>query len=62
MTLPADLALIKFPASKAVVYEFPFRSELSFRVLVQRACPKLTAHIRKNALPETPVFEIYDQE
>jgi hypothetical protein len=53
--------VVEFSKTKAVVAEFPFKGPMSIMVGVFKVYPKLNAYIEQRGLPQSPIFEIYDQ-
>jgi len=50
----------KYPRSKCVTAEFPFRGTFSIFLGILKVYPKLKEHMDKNGYPPVPIMEIYD--
>ena len=50
----------KYPASKSVVAEFPFKGTPSIFLGLVKVYPKLTEYLAEHKYPPVPIMEIYD--
>lgn len=50
----------KYPSSKSVVAEFPFKGKPSIFIGIFKVYPKLTDYIEQNNYSQGPIMEIYD--
>jgi len=50
----------KYPASKSIVAEFPFKGKASIFIGIFKVYPKLTEYIEQQDYSQGPIMEIYD--
>ncbi len=51
----------EFPASSAVVAEFPYKNRFSIILGIMKVYPRLALYIKDHSHPQTPIMELYDQ-
>ncbi len=51
----------KYPSSKSVVAEFPYKGKMSIIIGIFKVYPKLSAYIKEQKYTQTPIMELYDQ-
>ena len=54
------LKVRRFPKTKCIVAEFPFRTEFSVYIGIMKVYPVLQSYKLENKYRNTPVMEIYD--
>lgn len=58
--LKKNYKVSKYPSSKSIVAEFPFKGKPSIFIGIFKVYPKLTKHIEQNNYSQGPIMEIYD--
>ena len=58
--LKTNYTVKKYPASKSVVAEFPFKGTPSILMGIIKVYPKLTEYLARHNYPPVPIMEIYD--
>ena len=58
--LKKNYRIKRYPASKSVVAEFPFKGKPSIFIGIFKVYPKLTDYIEQNNYSQGPIMEIYD--